>query len=92
MNTTTSDVPVKAKTPAAGQKMPSSSKKLLRKVEPYIWISPSLILMAIFIVAPILSVFQRSMNKVSRTGRLQGFNNFANFTKVLKSQIGRAHV
>ena len=86
MNTTTPDVPAKAKAPAASsQQMPSSSKKLLRQAEPYIWIAPSLILMSIFIVAPIFSVFQRSMNKVSRVGKLQGFNNFANFTKVLKS-------
>jgi len=59
--------------------------KTLRKVEPYIWIAPSVILMAIFIVTPIIRVFQLSMSKVTRAGLVKGFNNFANFSKVLKS-------
>ena len=59
-------------------------KKTLRKVEPYIWIAPSVILMAIFIVTPIVKVFQLSMNKVTRAGKLKGFNNFENFTTVIK--------
>ncbi|MCI8802042.1 MAG: sugar ABC transporter permease [Oscillibacter sp.] len=41
--------------------------------------------MAVFILIPICSVFQMSLNKVSKTGKIQGFNNFANFTKVLNS-------
>jgi len=61
------------------------NKKTLRKVEPYIWIAPSIILMAIFIVTPIVRVFQLSMSKVTRAGLVKGFNNFANFSKVLKS-------
>lgn len=59
-------------------------KKTLRKVEPYIWIAPSVILMAIFIVTPIVKVFQLSMSKVTRAGKVKGFNNFENFTKVIK--------
>jgi len=59
--------------------------KTLRKVEPYIWIAPSVILMAIFIVTPIIRVFQLSMSKVTRAGLVKGFNNFANFSKVLNS-------
>ena len=59
-------------------------KKTLRKVEPYIWIAPSVILMAIFIVSPIVKVFQLSMSKVTRAGKVKGFNNFENFTKVIK--------
>ena len=42
------------------------NKKTLRKIEPYVWIAPSVILMAIFIVTPILRVFQISANKVDR--------------------------
>ncbi|MCI9392407.1 MAG: sugar ABC transporter permease [Oscillospiraceae bacterium] len=41
--------------------------------------------MAIFIVTPILKVFQMAANKVSRTGQLRGFNNFENFATVLKN-------
>ena len=62
-----------------------SGKKVYRKIEPYIWIAPSVVLMAIFILVPILSVFRMALNDVSKTGKLKGFNNFANFTKVLKS-------
>ena len=82
------------KTPAApaGQQVQQSSprlpnpgsKKFFRAIEPYIWIAPSIILMAIFIVTPIFKVFQLSMNKVTRAGKLKGFNNFENFTTVLK--------
>ena len=61
------------------------NKKILRRVEPYLWIAPSVILMAIFIVTPILKVFQMAGNKVSRTGQLRGFNNFENFATVLKN-------
>ena len=59
------------------------SKKLFRIIEPYIWIAPSIILMAIFIVTPIAKVFQLSMNQVTRAGSLKGFNNFENFTTVI---------
>ena len=61
------------------------NKKILRRAEPYLWIAPSVILMAIFIVTPILKVFQMAANKVSRTGQLRGFNNFENFSTVLKN-------
>jgi len=61
------------------------NKKTLRKVEPYLWIAPSIILMAIFILTPIIRVFQLSMSKVTRAGLVKGFNNFANFSKVLNS-------
>ena len=59
-------------------------KKVLRTIEPYIWIAPSIILMAIFIITPIYKVFQLSMNQVTRAGKLKGFNNFANFSNVIK--------
>ena len=61
------------------------NKKTLRKAEPYIWIAPSVILMAIFILVPILSVFQMSMSDVSKAGKIKGFNGIANFVKVVKS-------
>ena len=61
------------------------SKKTLRKLEPYLWIAPSVILMAVFIVSPIVRVFQLSMSQVTRAGLVKGFNNFENFTNVLKS-------
>jgi len=62
-----------------------SAKQKYRKVEPYIWILPSVVIMAIFIVVPIFSVFQMSMSDVSKAGIIKGFNGFGNFAKVLKS-------
>ena len=61
------------------------NKKTLRKVEPYVWIAPSVILMAVFILVPIMSVFQMATSDVSKTGKIKGFNGVANFVKVLKN-------
>jgi len=60
-------------------------KRTYKKIEPYIWILPSVILMAVFIVVPIISVFQMAFSDVSKAGLIKGFNGVANFTKVLKS-------
>ena len=83
MSTKTPAAPAKQR--AQESRLPNTgSKKRFRAVEPYIWIAPSIILMAIFIVTPIFKVFQLSMNKVTRTGQLKGFNGFANFATVIK--------
>ena len=58
-------------------------KKTLRKAEPYLWILPSILLMAIFILVPIYTVFKMSMSKVTKAGLVKGFNNFENFSKIL---------
>ena len=58
---------------------------LLNKAEPYLWILPSVILMAIFIIVPIGSVFQMAMSDVNKAGIIKGFAGFDNFEKVLKS-------
>ena len=59
--------------------------KFFRKIEPYIWILPSIILMAVFILIPIIFVFRMSLSDVSKAGIIKGFSGFANFTKVLNS-------
>ena len=84
MSTKTPAAPAEKQAQAAPRLPNPGSKKLFRTIEPYIWIAPSIILMAIFIVTPIVKVFQLSMNKVTRAGRLKGFNNFENFTTVIK--------
>ncbi len=58
-------------------------KKTLRKAEPYLWILPSILLMAVFILVPIYTVFKMSMSKVTKAGLVKGFNNFENFSKIL---------
>lgn len=60
-------------------------KKTFRKVEPYIWILPSVILMSIFILVPIFFVFRMAFSDVTKAGLIKGFAGFANFGKVLKS-------
>ena len=60
-------------------------KKTFRKVEPYIWILPSVILMSIFILVPIFFVFRMAFSDVTKAGLIKGFAGLANFTKVLKS-------
>ena len=52
----------------AVQQNAHSSKRLLRKAEPYVWIAPSVILMAVFILIPIITVFRMALNDVSKTG------------------------
>lgn len=63
----------------------SASHRLGNKAEPYLWIAPSVILMAIFIIVPIGYVFYMSMSKVTKAGLVKGFNGFANFSKVIGS-------
>ena len=58
---------------------------LLNKAEPYLWILPSIILMSIFIVIPIGSVFSMALSEVSKSGIIKGFAGMKNFEKVLSS-------
>ena len=90
MNKTAAVAPGKQKAPVnknapVQKKAPPSRSRTLRKIEPYLWIAPSLILMAVFILVPILSVFQMSMSDVSKAGKIKGFNGIDNFAKVIKS-------
>ncbi len=84
MNKTAPSKPALVKK-SAPQQSGSPARKVLRKVEPYVWIAPSVILMAVFILVPILSVFQMSMSDVSKAGKIKGFNGIDNFAKVIKS-------
>ena len=63
------------------KKAPRNS--LVRTIEPYIWIAPSVILMAIFIIVPIFFVFRMAFSKVTKAGLIKGFIGFENFSKVL---------
>lgn len=58
-------------------------KKIIQKIEPYIWILPSVLLMFVFILIPIVFVFRMALSKVSRAGLIKGFTGFANFSKIL---------
>ena len=58
---------------------------LLRRTEPYLWILPGIVLMFIFIIIPIFSVFRMAFSHVTKTGLVKEFIWFDNFTKVLTS-------
>ena len=59
-------------------------KKSLANIEPYVWLLPSILLMTIFILFPILEVFRTSLSEVSKAGIIKGFCGLDNFTKVLR--------
>ena len=60
-------------------------KEKFNAVEPYIWIAPSIILMSIFIIVPIFTVFRMAFSDVSKTGKIRGFAGFDNFIDVMNN-------
>ncbi len=62
-------------------------KRKFHRVEPYVWIAPSIILMAVFILVPIVFVFRMSLSKVTKAGLIKGFIGMENFFKVMKSPV-----
>lgn len=62
-------------------------KKKFKKVEPYVWILPSVLLMAIFILVPIIFVFRMALSDVSKAGLIKGFAGLENFRKVTSSPV-----
>jgi multiple sugar transport system permease protein len=70
----------KTKAVSAARKTP-----LMRTAEPYLWIAPSIILMSVFIIIPIFTVFRMAFSEVSRTGKIRGFAGFANFVNVINN-------
>lgn len=58
-------------------------QKSLRKYEPYLWLLPSLILMAVFVVFPIAIVFKLSLSDISKSGVIGDFVGLDNFREAL---------
>ena len=54
------------------------------KWEPYLWILPSVLLMAVFVVFPIAIVFKVAFSDVSAAGVVRGFVGFRNFVDAVK--------
>lgn len=57
-----------------------------RKWEPYLWLLPSLILMTVFVVFPILIVFKLSFSEISRAGTVGGFVGLNNFKAAVQDK------
>lgn len=62
-------------------------KKIIRQVEPYLWILPSILLMSVFILVPIVFLFRMALSNVSKAGLIKSFAGLANFQKVLSSSV-----
>ena len=54
-----------------------------RKWEPYLWLLPSVLLMTVFVIFPILIVFKLSFSEITKAGVVGGFIGFANFQAAL---------
>jgi len=61
----------------------SLNNRLGRKIEPYVWLLPSLLLMAVFVVFPICIVFRIAFSEVSKSGLVGGFVGFKNFADAI---------
>ncbi len=61
----------------------NKKKKVFNTIEPYLWLLPSIVLMAVFILFPIFVVFRISLSDVSKAGIIKGFAGLENFRKVL---------
>ncbi|MDO4632376.1 MAG: sugar ABC transporter permease [Eubacteriales bacterium] len=61
------------------------NRSLSKKIGPYLWLLPSILLMTIFILFPIFEVFRTSVSKISKAGVVKGFAGMDNFTKVISS-------
>lgn len=55
------------------------------KWEPYVWLLPSLLLMAIFVVFPIIVVFSLSLSHISDAGVVGEFVGLKNFAAAVKN-------
>lgn len=54
------------------------------KWEPYLWILPSILLMAVFVVFPIGIVFKIAFSEVSKSGMVGGFVGLRNFVSAVR--------
>lgn len=59
----------------------------MKKIEPYIWLLPSALMMGVMILIPIFTVFRTSVWEVSKVGVYRGFNGIDNYIEVFNSQI-----
>ena len=55
-----------------------------RKWEPYVWLLPSILLISIFVVFPILIVFKLSFSEISKAGVIGGFVGLQNFREAVR--------
>jgi len=65
---------------------PPRTLRSSKRIEPYIWLLPSILMMGIMILVPIISVFQTSFSKISKSGLNKGFNGIDNYIWIFKNK------
>ena len=55
-----------------------------RQWEPYVWLLPSIVLIAVFVVFPILIVFKLSFSEISKAGVVGDFIGFQNYVDAVR--------
>lgn len=68
---------------------PRTLQSRKRQFEPYIWLLPSILMMGIFILVPIITVFQTSFSEISKAGTNKGFNGIENYLWVFRQRTFR---
>ncbi|MDD3213053.1 MAG: sugar ABC transporter permease [Eubacteriales bacterium] len=58
-----------------------------RKWEPYLWLLPSILLMTIFVVFPIIIVFKLSFSEISKAGIVGSFIGLGNFEAAITDKV-----
>ena len=65
-------------------------KNLKKKLEPwaaYLWMAPTIILVLLFVMMPVVNTFIMAFSEVSRSGLVKGWNNFENFKLALQEAV-----
>lgn len=60
-------------------------KRAKKWYQPYLWLLPSIILMACVVFLPILRTFQMAFSKISKAGVIKGFIGIQNFISVMRN-------
>ena len=65
-------------------------KSLKKKLEPwsaYLWMTPTIILVLLFVMMPVVNTFIMAFSEVSRSGLIKDWNNFENFKFVFEQEF-----
>ena len=66
-------------------KVTSQTLQSVRKVEPYVWLLPSILMMGVMILIPIVTVFQSSFSEISKAGVNRGWNGIADYISIFNN-------
>lgn len=58
----------------------------MKKIEPYIWLLPSILMMGGMILIPIFNVFRASVTDISKVGVYRDFNGLENYLAIFQEQ------